>query len=429
MNGGVYATYPDADYRILYGAGTYTWVMLIYAYSRKYLNHQFNPLAYDYFTRSTLPLYVIHPTIQYALAIWFYLPYGQNLSSGITFTSMCVVSFVLCFAFYTLIDVTPFRVLVGLTGPSPLFPKGLFKPSPLFPRGLKCGERLCGYDSSRQSLLNVGGVGVGVGGGGGGDGDGDGDGVDVSADKNNNGDEEDGKPSTPLEDEEAAASAPKPNPNHNPQSLPDSANSPTRPLVAVPAIVIDSVSSAANTAASALPTSTLEQLRSLTNFGLEGLNQIFYGAYGLNNMTTFDLIGERLRHNDEGEEGDGTWGDEEGERERGEKGSFLAAFDELDVMIDDNNSEDGWSLPTMEEMRDVKNANRVLKLQVLLMAQKMKKKNVDFDMHQELRVLRAERLTRELERERRREEEDNGDGGEEEGEGNVELIVRDGTRL
>jgi len=109
VNGGVYATYPRRDYRVLYGAGCYTWVMLIYVFARKNLNHQFNVLAYEYFTRSTLPLYVIHPTIQYALAIWFYLPYGQHLGSGLTFTTMCVASFVLCFAFYTLIDVTPFR--------------------------------------------------------------------------------------------------------------------------------------------------------------------------------------------------------------------------------------------------------------------------------------------------------------------------------
>ena len=40
VNGGVYATYPDQEMRVLYGAGCYTWVLFIYAFARKFLNHQ-----------------------------------------------------------------------------------------------------------------------------------------------------------------------------------------------------------------------------------------------------------------------------------------------------------------------------------------------------------------------------------------------------
>jgi len=47
VNGGVYATYPDRSMRVLYGAGTYTWVLFIYAFSRKYLNQEFNKLGYE----------------------------------------------------------------------------------------------------------------------------------------------------------------------------------------------------------------------------------------------------------------------------------------------------------------------------------------------------------------------------------------------
>ena len=83
--------------------------------------------------------------MQYALAVWFYLPYGQNYNSGITFTTMCALSFGICFLLYTLIDVTPFRVLVGLSGPSPLFPDGLFRPSPLFADGVKFCKPWCGW--------------------------------------------------------------------------------------------------------------------------------------------------------------------------------------------------------------------------------------------------------------------------------------------
>jgi len=132
--------------RILYGAGCYTSVLLIYAFSRKFLNEQFSPLAYEFFTRSTLPLYIIHPTIQYGLAVYWYIPYGGHYNTGITFTSLCALSFALSFAFYICIDITPFRFLVGLTGPSPLFPDGLFRPSPLFKHGVKMCKPWCGMD-------------------------------------------------------------------------------------------------------------------------------------------------------------------------------------------------------------------------------------------------------------------------------------------
>ena len=150
VNGGVYATYQKRDLRILYGAGCYTWVILIYAFARKFLNDKFSDLAYNYFTRSALPLYIIHPTIQYALAIYWFIPYGQHYPPGITFTIMCALTFGLSFAFFTLIDVTPLRFLVGLTGPSPIFPDGLFRPSPLFSDGVKCCKPWCGLTYSDE---------------------------------------------------------------------------------------------------------------------------------------------------------------------------------------------------------------------------------------------------------------------------------------
>ncbi|GMI19101.1 hypothetical protein TeGR_g2250, partial [Tetraparma gracilis] len=84
------------------------------------------------------------------MALWWFKKWGNDYPTGITFTMMCGLSFLICFGMYTLIDVTPFRVLLGLTGPSPLFPKGLFKPSPLFAEGVKFCKPYCGLKKMEE---------------------------------------------------------------------------------------------------------------------------------------------------------------------------------------------------------------------------------------------------------------------------------------
>ncbi|GMI14589.1 hypothetical protein TrVE_jg10547 [Triparma verrucosa] len=287
VNGGVYATYPKRDMRILYGAGCYTWVIFIYAFARKFLNYEFNELAYKYFTRSTLPLYIIHPTVQYALAIYVYLPYGSEWGTGITFTTMCGLSFGICFTFYTLIDVTPFRFLVGLSGPSPLFPEGLFKPSPLFSDGVKFCKPRCGMNvfKGEEEEENDGGDG------------GEEEGGEKSFATASGGVESD---SSPL--------------------------SPPRPVLSARDSTLGHVTNA--------------------------VSEVFYGKYGLNAMTTFDLVGDRLRHlvEDEG---------------------FDIGYDGATRMVTSSSEEeegiDHWAVPSTEDWRSVLKENRRLEERVRLL--------------------------------------------------------------
>ena len=271
--------------RIIYGAGCYTSVLLIYAFARKFLNDKFNPLAYDFFTRSTLPLYIVHPTIQYFLAINWYLKYGKTWSTGITFTTLCALSFALSFAFYILIDVTPFRFLVGLTGPSPLFPDGLFKPSPLFKDGVKFCKPWCGleYETSH---------------------------------------EDDGARPSDHND-----SSPLTNPN--------------------PAVLERGT------------------MANVTDAMTGAVGEIFYGTYGINAWTRVDVIGDRLRHNQEDEEDTSS-----GTGELVEDEGYIEEFDEA-------NEADAWAVPSNEVWRSVVRENRRLAERCRLLEGVCKDNNVD----------------------------------------------------
>ncbi|GMH65073.1 hypothetical protein TrLO_g5202 [Triparma laevis f. longispina] len=307
VNGGVYATYPKVDMRILYGAGSYTWVIFIYAFARKFLNHEFNSLAYAYFTRSTLPLYIIHPTIQYALAIYWYIPYGQHYPSGITFTTMCGLSFFLCFAFYTLIDVTPFRFLVGLSGPSPLFPEGLFKPSPLFSDGVKFCKPRCGMTEKWNCCKDEEG----------GDEDEDDDGGKSFA--------------------TAAGGVTKEEDDNLPLANPGAG-------------------------------SQRDTMGHVTN----AVSEVFYGKYGLNAMTKFDLVGDKLRHLVEDEEHDlGYDGASQMIRER------VASSDDDDI--------DHWAVPSTETWRTVLRENRRLQERVRLLESTCDEHGIEVEVVEELK--------------------------------------------
>ncbi|GMH46596.1 hypothetical protein TrRE_jg4426, partial [Triparma retinervis] len=286
VNGGVYATYERQDMRIIYGAGCYTSVLLIYAFARKFLNDKFNPLAYDFFTRSTLPLYIVHPTIQYFLAINWYLKYGKTWSTGITFTTLCALSFALSFAFYILIDVTPFRFLVGLTGPSPLFPDGLFKPSPLFKEGVKLCKPWCGLEYN-----------------------------------------------TSDEDEETR-------PSDNNDSSPLTNPNPAAAERGTMANVTDAMTGA--------------------------VGEIFYGTYGINAWTKVDVIGDRLRHNQEDEE------DSPVSSELVEDAGYIEEFDEDD-------EDDAWAVPSNEVWRSTVRENRRLAERCRLLEGACKDNNVDLN--------------------------------------------------
>ena len=310
VNGGVYATYPDRSMRILYGAGCYTWVMLIYAFSRKFLNQQFNPLAYEWLTRGTLPIYIIHPTIEYALAIYVYLPYGGHLSTGVTFTSMCSLTFFLCFLFYTLIDVTPLRFMVGLSGPSPLFPKGLFKPSPMFPYGIDVRRVYCGFRA-------------------GGEGSSD-DGYDEN--KNKGGDNVVG---TQNEDDEGSEGGGSPREKSNGGSKEASEGGELREGQSLPLVGSPSVGGGA---------------RSL-------VDGIVFGKFGLNEISRFDLIGQSLRHRRAGDEDFDVLESE-----------ALAGFYEAGVLSaaaaageDAADGTDNWAVPTVERWHSVLRENENLR--------------------------------------------------------------------
>ena len=283
-------------------------------------------------------------------------------------------------------------MLVGLTGPSPLFPKGLFKASPLFPRGIRCGERLCGYDSSKASLLPDEEKGLenenpndrekdvekavkfaeNAGGDGHGHGDGHGDG----------GGDEDGINSPPR-----------------PQSMPN----PMSPAA-------------------------MASLSRLSTYGINGMYDVFYGKYGLNNMTTFDLVGTKLRHhlNDD-------WDDDDMDG-KDSYSSFVDSIEFLEDETDDDETEGGdhWANPTVEEVKALKDVNRHLSLKIMLLERELEKNDVLIDIEKEARVYRENLRKRKQKREEERKaKQDNGEGDAGVGIG-VELVesrLGTGTRL
>lgn len=102
------------------------------------------------------------------------------------------------------------------------------------------------------------------------------------------------------------------------------------------------------------------------------VSEVFYGKYGLNAMTKFDLVGDKLRHLVEDEEHDlGYDGASQMIRER------VASSDDDDI--------DHWAVPSTETWRTVLRENRRLQERVRLLESTCDEHGIEVEVVEELK--------------------------------------------